>query len=325
MSKAFELKKHNNTIVVNEGGGMVSGIFDIEGELISPFYSHPWDEREADEGILKWLQGDFVCVPFGVHPHQRIDSYEAEERCKQPAHGLSSNAKWDVKCFNDHVEMHLKYNDCEIDRIQRNVAFLQGLNGIEFKNTIFANSDILMPVAIHPVFRLNEKKGSMRLIVPQCETIATYPIKLDKSSRVKRSIFIEDLSKVPLEDGSEIDLTSLPLAQDAEEIVMLCGLKDNRIILENHEENYRVIVEIDLDCFSNCVLWFSNKGRTFAPWNGRNLCLGIEPATAAFDFGADISRSDNILKKKGIKTAVKICENSAFHIDYKIFVEILNK
>ncbi len=325
MNKVFELTKGKNKIMVSEGGGMVSGTFDIEGELVSPFYCHPWNEDEADEGILKWLQGDFVCVPFGIHPRQKIDGYEAEVKCKQPAHGLSSNTKWNVKCLNDHIEMNIKYNSCEIDKIQRKVMFLQGCNGIEFNNTIYANIDTFMPVAIHPVFRLNEKRGSMKLIVPECETIATYPIKLDKSSRVKPNIFTNDLSKVPLEDGEEVDLTSLPLADDVEEIVMLCGLKDNRIILENHEENYRVIVEVDLACFSNCVLWFSNRGRTFTPWNGRNLCLGIEPSTAAFDFGSDISCADNLLKKKGFKTAMKICADSAFKIDYKIFVERLNK
>ena len=29
----------------------------------------------------------------------------------------------------------------------------------------------------------------------------------------------------------------------------------------------------------------SNRGRQYDPWNGRNLCLGVEPVVAAFDLG----------------------------------------
>lgn len=324
MGKTYTIKKSSDTIWINEKGGMVTGEFFIGNRTINPFYTHPWSEDEVDEdGILKWLQGDFICVPFGVKPNVRIKGYPENQKSKNKeyAHGFSSNAIWEVNFFSDNkIKMHLDYNDGRINRIEREIKFLSNRQGIEFRNKILAKKDVSLPIGIHPIFRLPELQNKLKLILPKCDFIASYPISLDETSMIKQNVFYNSITRTPLKNGRIEDLTSLPLSYNTEELVMLCGIKENRVSLENYHEDYKVVLEFDLHCFSNLILWISNKGKQMNPWNGRNFCLGIEPVTSAFDFGTDISISENLLNQRDIKTVLKIKKDMPLKVNYRILI-----
>jgi hypothetical protein len=226
-----------------------------------------------------------------------------------------------VEQNDDEVKMHLDYIDDSVDRITRNVAFLQDEKGIAFENRVKVNRDMETSIGIHPIFRLNEKPGSMRLILPKAKFIATYPTKPEKISTFKPNCFLDDITHVPLIDDGSMDASRLPLDYNTEELLLVGGLKEGKVVLENLEEGYRVILAFDIGCFESCMLWMSNKGRDYTPWNSRNLCLGIEPVTAAFDFGENISTSHNLLNEKGIKTCVKMKKQQEYAIDYRIYIE----
>ena len=56
---------------------------------------------------------------------------------------------------------------------------------------------------------------------------------------------------------------------------------------------------------SNTVLWMSNAGRHYHPWNGRHVSvLGIEDVTAYYHIGLDESARMNPLSKRGFATNV---------------------
>ena len=55
------------------------------------------------------------------------------------------------------------------------------------------------------------------------------------------------------------------------------------------------------------MLWFSNGGRDYAPWNGRNVgVLGIEEGRAFSANGFKASVAENALSKTGVPTALKL-------------------
>ena len=55
------------------------------------------------------------------------------------------------------------------------------------------------------------------------------------------------------------------------------------------------------------VLWFSNGGRHYPPWNGRHVnVVGVEDVTAYFHLGLAESAKPNLLTRAGAPTAVQL-------------------
>ena len=54
------------------------------------------------------------------------------------------------------------------------------------------------------------------------------------------------------------------------------------------------------------VLWQENRGRHGAPWNGRNICLGIEEVLAHLAAGLKVSVEDNALTDRGLRTSMEL-------------------
>lgn len=71
------------------------------------------------------------------------------------------------------------------------------------------------------------------------------------------------------------------------------------------------------------LLWMSNRGRRFAPWNGRHLALGMEPICSAFDLGPQVSAADNPISRAGTPTARRFTAGESFGTTYRIEVEAL--
>lgn len=321
----YELKKGEDTIKIHEDGGTVTGEFLIGGKQVAPFYSHPWPEDEK-AGLTGFLKGDFFCAPFGIRPQSPIAGYESPKYGaeKEYAHGYSSNGKWiPTDSTDDKALITLQYKESVIDRVEREITFSKDSCGISFKNSVYVNEDTDLPIGAHPIFKLPERTGAAKLVLPRVRKIYTYPIKTDESSILKTNQAVDDITKMPMANGESIDMTELPLGFATEEVIMLAGVEEGRVCLENHEEGYRAILEFDAEKIPNFLLWVSNRGRQFEPWNGRNLCLGIEPIASAFDLGTEISRSENALSKRGVKTCVHINKDVPFEFSYKISVEKL--
>ena len=318
-----ELKRDGDWIRIHEDGGMVTGEFVLDGKRVNPFYFHPWPEY-TDGDLLGFLKGDFFCVPFGIRPESEIPGYAAgqEHPEKEYAHGYSSNGKWELRqCSGDSAQVHINYADSVVDRVEREISFLNGRKGISFKNRVIARENTRLPIGAHPIFRLPDEPGMARLTVPKAHMICTYPVKTDETSILETNATCTDISSMPLADGGTIDLSRLPLAQHTEEVVMLAGAAEGKVCLENLAEGYRAVLAFDHTKVPNLLLWISNRGRKFEPWNGRNLCLGIEPVASAFDFGTAISCSENELSRQGVTTCVSIQKDVPFTFDYQIYIE----
>jgi hypothetical protein len=116
------------------------------------------------------------------------------------------------------------------------------------------------------------------------------------------------------------DITRLPLENSTEELVLVVG-HHGSAMLTNRVENYSVSVSWDPAVFPACLVWLSNHGRDYYPWNRRFLGLGIEPIRAAFDLGVTVSRSrSNPLWKSGIPCTYGFTPEEDFETTYSIAV-----
>jgi hypothetical protein len=65
------------------------------------------------------------------------------------------------------------------------------------------------------------------------------------------------------------------------------------------------------------VMWISNGGRHYPPWNGRHVnVMGLEEVTACFHRGLAESAAPNPLNKRGIATAVSLAPDRPLVVNY---------
>jgi hypothetical protein len=70
---------------------------------------------------------------------------------------------------------------------------------------------------------------------------------------------------------------------------------------------------------ASTVLWHSNGGRHYAPWNGRHRgVLGVEDVTAYFHLGLAASLQENPWNEKGVPTSLHLDAGRSTRIPYII-------
>ena len=69
------------------------------------------------------------------------------------------------------------------------------------------------------------------------------------------------------------------------------------------------------------VMWISNGGRHYPPWNGRHTSvMGIEDVTSYFHYGLAESAKPNPLNRRGIPTTIPLAPKKPVTINYIIGV-----
>jgi hypothetical protein len=72
------------------------------------------------------------------------------------------------------------------------------------------------------------------------------------------------------------------------------------------------------------MLWHSNGGRHYPPWNGRHLnVLGIEDLTSFFAYGVAESARPNVLTKLGLQTCLNLSPKKPLTVNYIMAVAIV--
>lgn len=282
--------------VVQLRGGMTTASFAFDGRRIDPFHRAPWEGFEGDP-MLDRLRGDWLCAPFG-----RTPSGSLPEGWPQPypdpaewLHGYCANVDWRVGAHErDRVELSIDYPEgSDIGAVWQMVTcHTDGTLVIDHR--IQARRDIDIPLGVHPTLRLPETVAAASLELPGCASIVTPPLQPEPLSRLTPGRFFTNARAAPACDG-RADLTVLPWPGASEDLVLLLDVEEPQCALVNHEEGYRVRVGWDGDVLRHLMLWISNRGRPYEPWNGSNLCLGIEPVTSAFDLGTPVSQGSHPL------------------------------
>ena len=304
-----------------------------DGRQVSPLHIAPWaGEPEAQEqpGILRRMRGDWPCAPFGYSVESEgwaadwaatMGPAEADEE----VHGYCSNHDWRWREAPDgSLRLSIDYPAASpIARVERSVTPDSNAAAVDLEFSIIVRRRCRLPIGLHPVFRLPNQAGAARLELGRFDCARTYPGTVEPSAPMfaMNQIF-HDLAAVPGRDGKTIDASRLPFAADTEELLQIEGLNGS-VALANDAEGYRVRLTWRTEHFPSLLLWISNRGRKFAPWNGRHLALGIEPVCSPFGLGPATAVADNPIARSGVPTAREFSPDAPFATRYRIEAEPL--
>lgn len=310
-------------------GGMLGPVTFLlpDGRQVSPLHVAPWfddPDRTAQPPILQELRGEWPCVPFGTDaPRTLPEGWSATGETFDGAdipHGHSSNAEW---VFTDAAADRLTLT-CDhpgthpIRRLTRTIAADPKAPALDITLTVEARRPCRLPIGLHPTLRL-PLTGQARLIPPSFRQGRTFPLDVEPGQGLLQpGATFSDLAEIPSRSGGNFSLAALPLPENTEELVQLCGVSGGFRL--QHPDGWHVTLDWDTSHFPSLLLWISNRGRAYAPWNSRHVALGVEPVCAAFDLGPAVSTAPNPISAAGIATAQTFDPDHPFSTHYRIGV-----
>lgn len=317
-------------------GGMLAPVrFELpDGRSVSPLHIAPWEDEDMSDqpGVLRRLRGDWPCVPFGAASEQALPGLWATEEPESGfahsvddphPHGFGANHHWVVRAADKtRLSGTIRYpDDHPIASLERDVEGVAGRSEIACSLTVTPRRNCGLPIGLHPVFRLPDKAGEAILDVGPHRTVWSHPLdEEDPLSLVEPNRHFENLDNLWSRQDRLLSLTRLPVSEPSETLLLLTGVC-GRVQLTNTAERYRVTLQWDPKIFPSLMLWISNRGRAYRPWNRRHLAIGIEPVRAAFDLGVEVSARSNPLRRAGIETSYPFRAGIPLTTGYRISVE----
>jgi hypothetical protein len=295
------------------GGQLGPVYFRLGRRVVQPFSVAPW-QGETLPGLpvmLKILRGDFFCAPFGGN----AAPYRGE---RHPPHGETANRAWSLAGRSGRdgdVGLHATLVDrVRPGRVDKRITLRRGHAAVYCEHVLSGFSGP-MCFGTHPMLRFPDREGAGLVSVSGFTRGYVAPDPWEKPAEkgyhaLRLGAKFTSLARVPAADGGTADLSRFPARRGYEDLVMLVG--DPRPAFawsavsfpgEGHVffslKNPRVL--------RHTVLWISNGGRHYPPWNGRHVnVLGLEEVTAFFHYGLAASAGRNFLNRAGVPTAVKL-------------------
>ena len=320
---------------IHSKGGMLGGVrLNVGGREVSPFYEAPWIAPgvELDPPILENLRSEFPCVPFGANYPQdsvtdewkpslaRTAADDALDESDFLLHGFSAAAEWELVGKDDlSVEIAVDYPETSpIKRLVRKVAADRDAPNLSFSLTIEVREPISRPIGVHPNFALPDLAGAFHVKPGKFRFGIVHAAGPEAGvSKALAGAVFEDISSVPQNAGGTASFARLPFAHDTEEIVQLCGI-DGHVELDDEASGVSYALDWNPADFNSLLLWMSNRGRSYEPWNGRNLCVGVEPLTGTFDLGTRAGLASNPINRRGVATVVELTPDRPRRIEYRL-------
>lgn len=312
------------------GGMFGPGVFLLpSGRQVSPFHVAPWWNEAASaelDGLMKGLRGEWPCVPFGfAMPRENFPSewqtVMDDEWANGEVHGFGSNHDWtfepqasanEVRLFIDYPSAH------EVARLERVITADPSAAAIDISLRIISRTDCHIPVALHGCFSVPDHPGAVELVPGQFKEGVTHPVIVEPGVNCFKPMeTFSHLDAVPGVNNLNINAAELPLDRSAEELLQLNGC-DGTFALLNHRDGYRLQFDWDAEILPSVLLWYSNKGRQYQPWNGRSLSIGIEPTASAYGLAPQTSLLNNPIRQRGTQTFVKCGVDAPIDIQYRI-------
>lgn len=310
--------------VTQTGGHLAPVAFHFAKKTVQPFSIAPWSEEKVDPGvpaIVKILRGDFFCLPFGGNalPFRGVS---------HQVHGDTANLRWTPEGFtksDEEVTLRLVMDlKAFSGRVEKQVTLVPGQTVVYQKHII---TGVNMPTSIghHSTLKFPEKPGSGRLstskrLLGQVFVEPTEKPEDKGYSILKPGATFDDLESVPTITGETTDVSRYPARRGFEDIAILVAdptLDIAWAAVAFPQEGYVWFALRDPKVLASTLLWISNGGRHYAPWNGRHTnVMGVEDITGCFHYGIAQSARANVLSKQGVKTNVTPTAKKPLHVNY---------
>ncbi len=262
-----------------------SGIIDdlviaCEGaQALRPLHRAPWlvsGESLPDEvaPVERRLAGDFFCAPFG------------KTNPDVPIHGWAANGTWE-KVGTEHATTgavtatyKLRESVDGADLIKH--LILHPNHPIVYQRHVFEGGTGKIPVAHHAMIRV---PGGARLSFSSKASYFTPINPLETDPKRGRSVLLypqhfSSLAEVKRADGGSSDASLYPFDTGHEDLIIMTetpGTKLGWSAALAPAEGFLFFAVKDAILLPHTVLWMSNGGRSYTPWNSRHRAvIGIE-------------------------------------------------
>lgn len=307
----FHVEARGIRVALDLAFGQLARIeIERDGRRAAPFHRAPWaDEPGPIEGTeraphLARLSGDFFCAPFAV-----ADVEPA------PPHGWTANAPWLPACMRDFpggVTATFTLERAVMGaRVVKELTLRDG-HPFLYQRHVFKGGAGAVPVASHAMVSL---PGGGRLSFSPKRWAETLDRPLEPDPARGRSILAYPATAsaptaLARADGGSADLTVYPLDEGHEDFAMLVEAEGAALgwtAVARPREGDLALMLKNPAVLPVTMLWYSNGGRFYPPWNGRHRhVLGVEDGCAFSGFGHRASIEPNRLNAAGIATAIDL-------------------
>jgi hypothetical protein len=244
-----------------------------EGATVAPLHHAPWTPDEVPKDApphQAWLAGDYFCAPMGAAGPDGL-------------HGLPANGDWTVVPSTSGTLRAVLQGSVQGATVLKELA-LHDDHPFVYQRHLFIGGTGTLPVANHAMVSVPNGAKLSFSRKRWWETLAE-PLETTRGrSRLAYPRRAEDAADFPAADGSTVNLHRYPWGDAHEDFV--AGIEDPASRL-----GWTAIVRpTEGDLFLSLrnpaqlpmtMLWHSNGGRDYAPWNGRHRgCLGVEEGAA---------------------------------------------
>lgn len=297
------------------GGHLGPVKFRLGRRTVSPLSVAPWAEEPGAARViplLRALRGDLFCAPFGGNG----TPWRGE---RHPPHGETANATWRLERIGHaaegrttlHARLEAKIRRFRVDKY---ITLVDGQTAV-YQRHVVTGGRGPMPLGHHAMVKFPDEPGSGIVSTSRFIRAQVFPDAFEKAEdrgyqSLKPGAMFRSLGRAPLLNGGYADLSRYPARRGFEDLVMLTA--DPKLSLAWSavtfpRERYVWYSLRDPRALRHTILWISNGGRHYAPWNGRHTSvLGIEDTTSYFHYGLAESAQPNPLSRRGIPTAVKL-------------------
>ncbi len=266
--KSFPLRSDLVSLAITETGGQLSDVsFTLEGgRRVSPMHVAPWAEEQlpADTPpIIRVLRGDFFCAPFG----------SSDLLAEMPfVHGLPASGTWRVTSTGTRSIDAVLDGKVMGATVTKHVELRAGETVVYQRHTMSGGSGRI-PVGHHAMLRADHElqlafsPWTQALTTPEPDEAPPHG-----RSLLKNNQNIVDLHRALRMDGGTVDLTRFPSPEGYETIWMLVA--DHAppfawTAATCAEDGWVWFALKNQRILPQTLVWFSNGGRDYAPWNGQ--------------------------------------------------------
>jgi hypothetical protein len=332
------------TLNVRGGGQAASRRGKRPAASVRPFAIAPWTiakQKFANDapGLLRSLRGDFFCCPFGAN----TTPFRGE---RHPPHGETANSRWSLVGLHREngsgsagkahraVTLH-----CRLSTAVRRGIIDKYLTLVDGHTAIYSSHRISgmagpMSLGHHALLQFAGTPGSGFVSTSRFVHGQVLPTPFENPEEggyqcLRAGAAFRKLERVPLaaagRDGRRyVDLSAFPAREGFDDLVMLTSHARSAFAwnaVTFAAQGYVWFSLRDPRVLGHTILWMSNGGRHYAPWNGRHRAvMGIEDVTAYFHYGLAESARRNPLSRQGVPTTVELDAQRPTSINYIIGV-----
>ena len=275
MSSPLTLSAKGIALAFSPRGGVIHPLtVTDEGAEVSPLHSAPWAEGEVPADApphQRRLRGDFLAAPMGPGP--------------DGLHGLAANGDWAPLPSAPGTLRALLQGQVMGATVVKELSLTDG-HPFLYQRHLFIGGSGALPLANHAMVSVPSGAKLSFSRKRWFETLAE-PLELDPSrgrSALAYPKRHEDPAEFPGAVGDPVNLHRYPWGEAHEDFVAAVEEPSSPL-------GWTAVVRPDQgDLFLSLknpkalpmtMLWHSNGGRDYAPWNGRHRgCLGVEEGAA---------------------------------------------